>query len=87
MFVTHGDGEVEHAAQQRGVGDGAERARDAVLLLVQVGGAVQLQEALEAGRVRVRQRRAVARRAQVRRQRARARAVPLEPAFSDIGSL
>lgn len=70
--------EVEDAVEQRGVAHGAERAADAVLLLVQVGGAVQLQEAVERGRVRLRQHRAVARRPQVRRQRARARYVLLE---------
>lgn len=53
--------EVEHLVEQLRVSDGAERAADAVLLLVQVSGAVQLQEARECGCVRVLQHRAVAR--------------------------
>lgn len=72
------DGEVENFLQQCGVIDCTKCATDAVLLLVQVGGAVQLQEALERSLVRVRQHRAVARRPQVRRQSARTRYVLLE---------
>lgn len=82
--VSHRYSELEHPLEQRGVSDGAERAADAVLLLVQVGGAVQRQEAHERGLVRVRQHRAVARRAQVRRQRARARYMLLETANNNI---
>lgn len=80
--MSHRDSELEHSVEQEWVAHGAKRAADAVLLLMQVGGAVQLQEALECGRVRLRQHGAVTRRAQVRRQRARARYVRFETAIT-----
>lgn len=59
------DSKVKDSLQQRRVPDGAERAADAILLFVQVSGAVQLQEPFEHLLVSGAQLRAVARRTQV----------------------